>query len=171
MEKTQRAGIATFVMRDREYLVAIFAQNGILCAETLRFHDEIKGPEDDRLARAGDVPASGSRPLSIPSTPCPRTFSRDELVDQDTRKLKAIIEKKKRTGKDLIRTDHEPEDVESEEDGDIDLLATIRQSLRHRARGITMSLNSTATRGISRKPASPRGPTARWRPPVSDSEA
>jgi non-homologous end joining protein Ku len=36
MEKGRRAGIATFVMRDREYLVAIFAQNGILCAETLR---------------------------------------------------------------------------------------------------------------------------------------
>jgi DNA end-binding protein Ku len=35
MEQNRRAGIATFVMRDREYLVAIFAQNGILCAETL----------------------------------------------------------------------------------------------------------------------------------------
>src|SRR5690606_31886465 len=30
MERKQRAGIATFVMRDREYLVAILAENGIL---------------------------------------------------------------------------------------------------------------------------------------------
>ena len=44
MERTNRAGIATFVMRDREYLVAIFAQNGILCAETLRFGDELRDP-------------------------------------------------------------------------------------------------------------------------------
>ena len=56
MEKTRRAGIATFVMRDREYLVAIFAENGILCAETLRFHDEIKSPEDIGLPKAVTVP-------------------------------------------------------------------------------------------------------------------
>ena len=43
-------------MRDREYLVAIFAENGILCAETLRFHDEIKGPEDIGLPKAVTVP-------------------------------------------------------------------------------------------------------------------
>jgi len=45
MERTQRAGIATFVMREREYVVAIFARNGILCAKILRFHDEICNPE------------------------------------------------------------------------------------------------------------------------------
>ena len=39
-------------MRDREYLVAIFAKNGILCAETLRFHDEIRSPEDFGLPKA-----------------------------------------------------------------------------------------------------------------------
>ena len=37
MEKKQYAGIATFVMRAKEYLVAIIAENGILRAETLRF--------------------------------------------------------------------------------------------------------------------------------------
>ena len=57
MEKTQRAGIATFVMRDREYLVAIFAQNGILCAETLRFHDEVRDPQTIGFAGAGHAPA------------------------------------------------------------------------------------------------------------------
>ena len=30
MEQTRQAGIATFVMRDREYLIAIFARNGVL---------------------------------------------------------------------------------------------------------------------------------------------
>src|SRR5690348_10120784 len=40
MEKTKQAGIATFVMRGKEYLVAIVAENGILRAETMRFADE-----------------------------------------------------------------------------------------------------------------------------------
>jgi DNA end-binding protein Ku len=45
MQQSGRAGIATFVMRDREYLVAILAENGILRAETLRFEDELRSPE------------------------------------------------------------------------------------------------------------------------------
>ena len=32
-------------MRDREYLVAILAENGVLSAETLRFADELRPPE------------------------------------------------------------------------------------------------------------------------------
>jgi DNA end-binding protein Ku len=136
MEKTRRAGIATFVMRDREYLVAIFAENGILCAETLRFHDEIKSPEDIGLPKAVTVPrqrvSAFERAIDALSK---EKLAREELVDQDTRRLRAVIDKKRRTGKDLIRTDQEPVDVNSEEDGDIDLLATIRQSLRHTGKG------------------------------------
>lgn len=136
MEKTRRAGIATFVMRDREYLVAIFAENGILCAETLRFHDEIKSPEDIGLPKAVTVPrqrvSAFERAIDALSK---EKLAREELVDEDTHRLRAVIEKKRRTGKDLIRTDHEPVDVNSEEDGDIDLLATIRQSLRHTGKG------------------------------------
>ena len=42
MQKEKLAGIATFVMRGKEYLVAIFPENGILRAETLRFADELR---------------------------------------------------------------------------------------------------------------------------------
>src|SRR5207248_7073669 len=52
MEETHRAGIATFVMRGKEYLVAILSENGILRAETLRFSDEIRSPEDVGLPEA-----------------------------------------------------------------------------------------------------------------------
>jgi DNA end-binding protein Ku len=133
MEKTRRAGIATFVMRDREYLVAIFAENGILCAETLRFHDEIKSPEDIGLPKAVTVPrqrvVTFARAIDALSK---KALASKELVDQDTHRLRAVVDKKRRAGKNLIRTDHESADADSEEgDGDIDLLATIRQSLRH----------------------------------------
>ena len=46
MVKGDLAGIATFVMRGKEYLVAIFAENGILRAETMRFADEIRSPKE-----------------------------------------------------------------------------------------------------------------------------
>lgn len=44
MEQKKRAGIATFVMHDREYVVAIFSRTGILCAATLRFAGEVRQP-------------------------------------------------------------------------------------------------------------------------------
>ncbi|MGH7552460.1 MAG: Ku protein, partial [Longimicrobiales bacterium] len=46
MEDMGRAGIATFVMRGKEYLVAIIAEDGVLRAETLRYHDELRSIDD-----------------------------------------------------------------------------------------------------------------------------
>ena len=67
MERSQRAGIATFVMREREYLVAIFAQRGILCAETLRFQDEIREPGAIGLPDIRTRLGREWRPSSAPS--------------------------------------------------------------------------------------------------------
>lgn len=55
MESSHRAGIATFVMRDKEYLVAIFADSGLLHAETMRFHDEVRSTRDVGLPRPARV--------------------------------------------------------------------------------------------------------------------
>jgi DNA end-binding protein Ku len=41
MEKTKRVAIASFVMREKEYLCAIRPVNGVLCLETMHFGDEV----------------------------------------------------------------------------------------------------------------------------------
>lgn len=46
LSRTNRAGIARFVMRNKEYLAAIRADNGVLALETLHFADEIRDPVD-----------------------------------------------------------------------------------------------------------------------------
>src|SRR6266850_6533951 len=58
MEKSRLSGIATFVMRGKEYLVAIFPENGILRAETMRFSDEIRSPKEVGLPEKKKVPAA-----------------------------------------------------------------------------------------------------------------
>ena len=131
MERTNRAGIATFVMREREYLVAIFAQDGILCALTLRFHDEIREPESIGLP----APAAAARRRVAAferSTDAlfSKTLSRNELADKEAQALGEIIEKKRKARRDLVRTDDDARDVDAEDDGHIDLLETIRRSLR-----------------------------------------
>jgi DNA end-binding protein Ku len=131
MERTKRAGIATFVMRDREYLVAIFAEAGILCAETLRFQDEIRDPATIGLPEQVSVPrqrvAAFERSISALSA---AAVSRDDLGDTDTRKLREIIARKQRAGRDIVRTNEEPEEDEAAAGADVDLLEAIRRSLR-----------------------------------------
>ncbi len=55
MERSRRAGIATFVMRGKEYLAAIFAEGGLLRAATMRFNDELRTPDSIGLPRAPKV--------------------------------------------------------------------------------------------------------------------
>ncbi|WP_331723254.1 MULTISPECIES: Ku protein [unclassified Streptomyces] len=47
LAKTGRAGIATFVMRQHEYLVAVKAEDGLLTLHTLHWADEIRNPKDE----------------------------------------------------------------------------------------------------------------------------
>src|SRR5690349_11119472 len=57
MESSGRAGIATFVMRGKEYLAAIFAEGGTLRAVTMRFAAELRTPDDVGLPRVQKAPA------------------------------------------------------------------------------------------------------------------
>ncbi|MEJ3654852.1 Ku protein [Actinomycetes bacterium KLBMP 9759] len=59
MRRSNRAGIATFVMRGKEYLTAIRADDRVIALETLFFADEIRDPKEyldglpDRVASRG----------------------------------------------------------------------------------------------------------------------
>ncbi len=134
MEHKKRAGIATFVMHDREYVVAIFGRDGILCAQTLRFHDEIRDPAAIGLPDAVSPPKARvtafERTIDALSS---KVIPRAELDDDDDRKLRSIIQKKVKLRKDLIEaevTDARADREEADHQGDLDLLETIRRSLR-----------------------------------------
>jgi DNA end-binding protein Ku len=172
MESTQRAGIATFVMRDREYLVAIFAQNGILCAETLRFQDEVRDPRTIGLPEPKTAPrrdvATFERAIDALTA---KTIPRDLLVDSDTIKLQAIIDKKIRAGDDVIRVTHEPRNADSEEEAEVDLLDTIRRSLRLATKepvsrpkpGKPSQYRTSGKKKVNRRKPAKQSPTTRRR--------
>ena len=46
MAKTNRVGIAQFVMRNKQYLTAVRSDRGVLALDTLYFADEIRDPAD-----------------------------------------------------------------------------------------------------------------------------
>ncbi|MFD0257337.1 Ku protein [Kitasatospora indigofera] len=47
LEQANRAGIAMFSMRGKEYLTAVRAENGILTAHTMHFADEVRDPHHE----------------------------------------------------------------------------------------------------------------------------
>ena len=57
MEKTRRVGIASFVMRGREYVAGIRAARDILVLDTLLFADDVREPS----AELEELPTSGKK--------------------------------------------------------------------------------------------------------------
>lgn len=57
LRKTGRAGIGRFSFRNREYLAALRAGDGVLILHTLRFHDEVIAGDELRIDRPGHKPS------------------------------------------------------------------------------------------------------------------
>lgn len=150
MERTGRAGIANFVMRGRAYAVAIFADHGILRAETLRFGDELRTPADLGLPEPADVPAK----LVKEMTKAIESLSESELdpsemEDDRVERLRALAEKKRERGEDVVEAPVAAQSEEGDEDGGadvIDLMAVLKQRLA-KASSNGRSANGKRSRG------------------------
>jgi len=110
MEKTRRAGIATFVMRGKEYLIAITAENGILRAETMRFRDEIRSPHDIGLPEQRNAPEERVRHfIQIIRKHASPELSQNELRDEASAGLRKLLREKQERNQDVVVTAGEKE--------------------------------------------------------------
>jgi DNA end-binding protein Ku len=154
MEKTQRAGIATFVMRDKEYLVAILSENGILRAETLRFEDEVRQPEDVGLPKVAKPGKAQVQAMLREIKKFEKTKLNLALLQNDYGKRVAELVKKNKSVK-TVRA-HVPDDEEREENTSISsLMDALRKSVQAGGKRPTTrhpKRTKTATRK-TRKPA------------------
>ena len=126
MDKSGLAGIATFVMRGKEYLVAIFSEKGILRAETMRFADELRSPADVGLPKKKAAPrATVTKFEKLIANKSKRSFSPTKLEDKQTDSLLKLVKKKQASRANVVK-------VEEEADGDrkvVDLVQILKQSL------------------------------------------
>jgi DNA end-binding protein Ku len=125
MEKSDLAGIATFVMRGKEYLVAIFAENGILRAETMRFADEVRTPKDVGLPEKKKVNAAAVKKFETIIKKHSGTISLNTLKDERAEKLRKLVAKKRASKKNVVHV----EVPEREEGKVVDLLEVLKKSL------------------------------------------
>ena len=132
MEDEQRAGIATFVMHGKDYLVAIIAEGGILRAETLRFHDEVRTL--DQVGLPQRQPADRKlmeRMRTAIRKLTHKTLEGELLSDPQTRNLQLRIEAKLKAGSDVVKAPEEPEAAE-DAGNVIDLMQVLKERLQGR---------------------------------------
>ncbi len=125
MARTNRAGIATFVMRGKEYLAAIRADGGVLALETLLFADEVRNP----AAALGALPERGparGKELEMATAlieSMSQAWHPEDYHDTYTERVEQLIEAKRR-GHDIV-TEVEPREPTETSD----LLAVLQRSV------------------------------------------
>jgi DNA end-binding protein Ku len=132
MKKGGQAGVATFVMRGKEYLVAIFSDNGILRAEMMRFADELRSPSDVDLPKKPKVPAASVRKFEkLISARSRKQFSSSKLEDEQGKKLLKLVNRKKSQRKNIVEVEVEGETPSQGKV--IDLVSILKKSLSAKA--------------------------------------
>jgi DNA end-binding protein Ku len=162
MESADKAGIATFVMREREYLVAIIAENGILRAETMRFADEIRSAEEAGLPKRSKVEKKDVRRFARALDELfAEELDRDELVDQRSRGIEKIVSAKLAAGRDVVAAPIEEERATAGERGGEDrIVIDLMEELRRRMKG--------GGAGSSEREAPSKGAASRKTTPAKD---
>ena len=126
MDKSGLAGIATFVMRGKEYLVAIFSDKGILRAETMRFADELRSPADVGLPKKKDVSkATVTKFEKMIANKSKKQFTPAKLADKQTDSLLKLVKKKQSKRENVVKVEEEMETDHKV----VDLVKILKQSL------------------------------------------
>jgi DNA end-binding protein Ku len=129
------AGIATFVMRGKEYLISIVAEDGLLRAQTLRYHDELRAVED--LVDAPEVePDEDTVEAFVEAIEeaSADELDAEELADLEARALRELAEAKRERDEDVIEPQVEPE---AEPGTVIDLMQSLKKSIEQTKSGRT----------------------------------
>jgi DNA end-binding protein Ku len=138
MHHTQRIGIATFVLREREYIIAIVSDGHCLLGETLRFADELRPVAELGLPKAPAKPAAEllhklERALAKKHA---RSIDPDELVDPGHAKLEHLLEHKQKRGELSARPERKHPEAVGGADV-IDLMEVLKRSLRDQPKAKT----------------------------------
>lgn len=106
LAKAEKAGIARFVMRSHEYLVAVKAENGLLTCHTLHWADEIRDPraEIDSLPRKAKAAPKELRMAEQLVEALSMEWEPEEFHDTFREKVAALI-KAKRAGESVEKAE------------------------------------------------------------------
>lgn len=146
MESTDRVGIARFILRSKEQLVALRAVNGVLVASTMLFADEIN---DDKVARpdadAGEPTEAEVNMATGLISALSAPFSHGDYADTYRNQVLDLIERKA-AGEEIVT----PTTTEEPSAPAPDLMAAL-----------TASLEAVTTEGAPEKTTTRKRSTAK----------
>jgi DNA end-binding protein Ku len=124
MRRTNKAGVATFVLDEREYLVLIMSRDGALAVTTLHYSDEIlpQGP-----APAGEAPDEETKSVKKTIKRMMSGFSPEKYSNGRREKLLDIINKKVKKKTEVQAPEIEEEEEKAE--GMADLMSALEKSM------------------------------------------
>jgi DNA end-binding protein Ku len=108
MSKTNRAGVATFVMRGKEYLTAVRPGNDLLILTTLLFPEDLRDPAKE-LKAMPEITSARGKELEMAVTlidSMTEDWTPDNYHDTYTQRVEKLIEDKA-AGREII-TEEEP---------------------------------------------------------------
>jgi DNA end-binding protein Ku len=122
LEQTGLSGVATIIMRDREYLAALRVRDGVIVLERMHFADEVRPAEDHAPANA-KVPARELEAAVELIERLAGDFEPERYEDSYRERLCEIIRAKRKGERvPVAEVEEEPEEPE-------DLLAALRRSV------------------------------------------
>jgi DNA end-binding protein Ku len=158
LAKTNRAGIAKFVMRGKEYLATIRADERVLVLETMFFADEIRDPDEE----VGELPrTSGAGKQLSMAVDLIEAMSGEwkpaAYKDTYTERVKELV-KTKHEGKEVVYSEEEPQATNP-----TDLVAALRASVeaarKNRGAGKKPAAKKTSTKTSAKKTAAKKSGT------------
>jgi len=125
MRRTNKAGLAKFVLDEREYLVAVKSSEGALVLITLHYRDEIL-PDKDISPKEGSSNAEEKDHMKKGVKKMMAAFAPGKYADKRRKKTLDLLRKKAKETAPV----EAPEPEEEEGEGPPDLIAALEESMR-----------------------------------------
>ncbi|OEV04541.1 Ku protein [Streptomyces oceani] len=125
LAETNRAGIATMSMRQKEYLVAVHEEDGVLVMQTLHWADEVRDPHEtlDNLPSDSAVGAKELRMATQLIETMAMEWDPEEFHDRTHERIQELIAAK-RSGESVTKATAPPESTNV-----VDLMSALEQSV------------------------------------------
>lgn len=142
-----RVALAKMVMREREYLVALRARDGVMILETMYFADEIRSTEDLPVPGSEQkIDAKEARLALQLVESLVADFNPGEFRNEYRERVEELIEKKAKGRKVVF-----PEQKYSKQGKVIDLMEALRESLKDKPKSRQGAQRSGAKGGGTRR--------------------
>jgi DNA end-binding protein Ku len=125
MRRTNKAGLAKFVLSEREYLVAVTSRDGALALTTLHYSEEILSDED-LPPKKGRISAEEQSRIKKSIEPRIADFDPGKYADERRKRLTDLLTTKARENAPV----ETPGAEEEEGGGPADLVAALEESMR-----------------------------------------